>query len=210
MPKSKDASKTLGRKIYEYAKVILWALILALILRATVVSAYHVPTGSMIPTLLVGDQFLAFPSAYGLKLPFTDLELISLDDPKRGDVVTFKSPTGHGPDWVKRIIGLPGDTVAMNGSRIYINGKEFNDPWGRYTGGSTAHRGLFGPVKVPAGHYFMMGDNRDNSNDSRFWAGPKGGFVPRGHIRGKAIIIHWSTAGDNLLPRWSRLSKLIE
>jgi signal peptidase I len=193
MPDSKSFAKSIKRKARELIQVVFLALLAALILRATVVSAYHVPTGSMIPTLLVGDQFLAFPSAYDLKVPFTDISVVPLSEPKRGDVITFKSPTGEGPDWVKRIIGLPGETIFIRGTRIYINGKLFDDPWGSYTGGPMAWRGDFGPVTVPPGKYFMLGDNRDNSNDSRFWAGRRGGFVPREHIHGKALVIHWST-----------------
>ena len=210
MPKHQPEAKPLKRKLREFMQVIFWALALALMMRATVVSAYHVPSGSMIPTLLVGDQFLACPSAYGLKLPFTGITVLPLGEPQRGDVVTFKNPLGQGPDWVKRIIGLPGETVAVSGTKIYINGEPLADPWGRYFGGEKVLRGNFGPVNVPEGHYFMMGDNRDNSMDSRFWAGPKGGFVPRENIKGKALFIYWSWPEKGLNPRWQRLTKAID
>lgn len=180
-----------------------WALLLALLLKASVVDAFWIPSGSMEPTLQVVDEILVSKLAYGLRLPFCESALLPLGGPSRGDVVVFANPAGHGPDLVKRVIGLPGETVEVRGKDVFIDGRRLADPWGRVT---TIPRpgDWFGPVRVPSGSYFMLGDNRDNSYDSRFWKGAAGGFVPLEQIRGRAFLVLWSFDTQRLLPRWGR------
>ena len=208
--RSRRAVKSGGAKkpaFREILSVLFWALAISFLLRATVVQAYHVPSGSMEPNMLIGDQFLVSMAQYGLKVPFTGKTLIPLGAPKRGDVVVFKNPDGHGPDYVKRVIGLPGETVETRGTAVFINGRRMADPWGRYAAGG---RGSFGPVMVPKNSYFMMGDNRDNSYDSRYWNHGRGGFVAARDIRGKALVILFSLKHDTFAPRWGRFAKLVD
>ncbi|MEW5911855.1 MAG: signal peptidase I [Thermodesulfobacteriota bacterium] len=187
---------------------LLWALVLSAVLRAAVVQASWVPSGSMEPALLPGDHLLVNKLCYDLKLPFTDLALLPLGQPRRGDVVVFKNPLGSGPDFVKRIVGLPGETVALRDKRVYINGRPLPGDWGRYTLRATAGDN-FGPIRVPADQYFMMGDNRDNSFDSRYWNQGRGGFVPRQDIVGRAEVVLWSWKQFPVSLRWSRSGHLI-
>jgi len=188
---------------------LLWALVISAVLRAGVVQASWVPSGSMEPTLLPGDHMLVNKLCYDLKLPFTDLVLLTTGDPKRGDVVVFANPTGHGSDFVKRIVGLPGETIEMRGKALYVNGRMLEHDWGRYT--PRSHQGdHFGPFKVPHGSYFMIGDNRDNSFDSRFWNQGRGGFVPREEIVGRAEVVLWSWKTFPISLRLERLAHLID
>lgn len=188
---------------------LLWALVLSAVLRAGVVQASWVPSGSMEPTLLPGDHMLVNKLCYDLKLPFTGVVLLPTGDPQRGDVVVFKNPAGQGPDFVKRIMGLPGETVEMRGKALYVNGRPLGQDWGRYSGRS--HLGNhFGPVRVPPGQYFMMGDNRDNSYDSRFWNQGRGGFVPREEIVGRAEVVLWSWKSFPVSLRLDRLAHRID
>ena len=204
---AKKSARTKKPAYREIISVVFWALALSFVLRATVVQAYHVPSGSMEPNMVIGDQFLVNRAQYGLKVPFTGQTIIPLGKPHRGDVVVFKNPGGQGSDFVKRIIGLPGETVETKGTAVFINGKRLDDPWGRYAAGG---RGGFGPVTVPAKSYFMMGDNRDNSYDSRYWNQGRGGFVAEKDIRGKAVVILFSVDHDTFLPRWDRFAKLVD
>ena len=200
----------------EYLEAILWALILALIIRTWAVQAFKIPSGSMKPTLLIGDHLLVSKSSYGIKLPFSDTVLVPIGDPERGDIVVFRFPEDRSKDFIKRIIGLPGDKIEVRNKEVYINGKRIQDKWAHYTDrvildrNSGQPRDFFGPVEVPADHYFVMGDNRDESYDSRFWFGNKGGFVPRDDILGKAFIIYWSWLEDSFGVRWGRIADLIE
>jgi signal peptidase I len=162
----------------------------------------------MEPALLPGDHMLVNKLCYGLKLPFTDLVLLPLGQPQRGDVVVFQNPSGHGPDFVKRIIGLPGEQVEIRGKAVYINGRLLRQAWGRHTPYPAAGDN-FGPVRVPPGQYFVMGDNRDNSYDSRFWNQGQGGFVPREHIVGRAEVVLWSWKQFPFSLRWGRSGHLI-
>jgi signal peptidase I len=192
----------------EYFSAIAWALALALIIRAEVVQAFKIPSGSMKPTLLVGDHLLVSKSSYGVKLPFTDVVLAPVGDPERGDVIVFHFPEND-KDMIKRIIGLPGDEVEVRGTRVFINGEELEQNWGHYGEGETAFRRDFGPVTVPEGKYFVMGDNRDHSYDSRYWNGGRGGFVDRDNILGRAFFIHWSWKDNTWDVRWNRPGTII-
>lgn len=178
--------------IREMFSALIWAAVLAAILRSTVACAYYVPSGSMLPTLQIGDQMLVNAMAYGVKLPIAGITLIKTSQPQRGDIVVFANPDGAGPDYVKRIIGLPGETLQVDGQRVFINSKALDDHWAHIGRNSPTAWRSFGPVTVPAGHYFMMGDNRASSYDSRFWNHGQGGFVPLEDIRGKVVMILWT------------------
>ncbi|KIX13489.1 signal peptidase I [Dethiosulfatarculus sandiegensis] len=194
----------------EYLEAILWAVVLALLIRTWGVQAFKIPSGSMIPTLLIGDHLLVSKSSYGFKNPFTDKVLIPMGEPQRGDVVVFRFPEDKDKDFIKRIMGLPGEIVQVKGKTVYINGKPVKDPWGHFTDRTiNPTRDDFGPVKVPQNKYFVMGDNRDQSYDSRFWFNRRGGFVPKEDILGKAFIIYWSWEGHTFGVRLGRVGDLI-
>ncbi len=186
----------------EWIKSILIALVLALITRATVVQAFRIPTGSMEQTLLEGDFLLANRFLYGSKIPFTDLRLPAVRDPKPGDIIIFKHPT-EGKDFIKRCVALAGDRVEIKNDVLYVDGEAVEEPYKKLTafGGSLAN---YGPVIVPEGHIFMLGDNRHNSYDSRSW-----GPLDEKYIKGKAMVIYFSWDGDSHFPRFKRMGKLI-
>jgi signal peptidase I len=195
------------RKIKEEIKGILIAVFIALFIRAFFVQAYKIPSGSMEPTLLVGDHLLVLKCAYGIRIPLVGKYLVEYSSPKRGDIIVFVYPRDPKKDFIKRVMALPGERVQIIGRTIYINGKPIRDPWGVWSENDLL-RGNFGPVTVPQGHYFVLGDNRDNSMDSRYW-----GFVPKSNILGKALIIYWSWNGEaeNLWEkiRWLRIGKIL-
>lgn len=181
--------------VREYAEAIIIALILALIIRTFVVQAFKIPSGSMIPTLQIGDHILVNKFIYR----FTDIE--------RGDIIVFKFPKDESRDFIKRVIGIPGDKIEIRDKKVYINDKELDEPYAIHEeqGGASYHpRDSFGPIIIPENKYFMMGDNRENSMDSRFW-----GFLDKNKIKGKAFIIYWSWDSVNFGVRWSRLAMLL-
>jgi len=171
--------------VREYFESIVITAIIALFATTFVVQAFKIPTGSMESNLLIGDHLLVNKFVYGLQDGFVG-KISPYKDLKRGDVIVFKYPLSPEVAYVKRLIGLPGDKVEMVGRTVFINGQALKEPYTQYIDpGSIYER--FGPYNVPEGQYFAMGDNRDNSQDSRFW-----GFVPRDHIIGKALAIYWS------------------
>jgi len=186
----------------EYAEAAAIAILLALFIRTFVVQAFKIPSGSMEPTLLVGDHILVNKFIYGVKLPFINKTIIPISEPERGDVIVFIYPVDESKDFIKRVIGLPGDTVEIIGKKILINGNPYADPHAHYSNpGKTTVSGEkvhFGPVTVPEDKLFVMGDNRNHSYDSRFW-----GFVSEEAVKGKAFIIYWSW------PHWKRFFHLI-
>jgi signal peptidase I len=223
----------------EYAESIGVAVAIALLLRAFVVEAFQIPSGSMIPTLEVGDHIFVSKFAYGLSIPFTNTKILQLADPKRGDIIVFKYPLDPGTDYIKRVVGLPGDVIEMRQEELYINGKavprervplpchysesghggeDHNcETWVESLDGrkhETIQEPMRGPRDferkvVPAGHVFVMGDNRDNSSDSRVW-----GTVDRDLIKGKALIVWWSrNAADEggflKSVRWGRFFQVV-
>ncbi len=193
----------------EYAEAIIVALVLALIIRTFVVQAFKIPSGSMEPTLEIGDHILVNKFIYGTKIPFTNLSLFPWTSPQRGDVIVFIYPLEPDKDFIKRVIGVEGDTVKIINKRLYINGAEVPDPHAVYKEdpvlpGDVQKRDNFGPITVPPGKLFVLGDNRDRSLDSRFW-----GFVPLEDVRGKAFIIYWSWNRLETTVRWGRLGHLI-
>ncbi|MGE0451039.1 MAG: signal peptidase I [Vicinamibacterales bacterium] len=182
----------------EYFESIVIAVVLALFIRTFVVQAFKIPTGSMENNLLIGDHLLVNKFVFGPSESGVEQHLLPLGTIRRGDVVVFKYPEEPERDFIKRIIGLPGDTIELRRKKVYINGEPLDEPYVHFLeppGGATSvHevtsvdvREEFGPVTVPADHYFAMGDNRDNSQDSRYW-----GFLPRDYVKGKALIIYWS------------------
>ncbi|WP_169755341.1 signal peptidase I [Dissulfurirhabdus thermomarina] len=187
-----------GGVFWEYAQAILIALVLALFIRTFVIQAFQIPSGSMERTLLVGDHILVNKFAYGVRNPFTRATWIPGHPPQRGDVIVFVYPLDRDKDYIKRVIGVPGDRVQVINKRVYVNGAPFPDPPGvQYDEGPVLapRRDNFGPVVVPEGHLFVMGDNRDHSADSRFW-----GFVPIRDVLGKAVLIYWSCPNPTGVP----------
>lgn len=211
-PKTKpERTKSVFR---EYAESIIIAVLLALLIRAFVIQAFKIPSGSMKPTLQVGDHILVNKFTYGIKfrVPFTSINktLIPTGTPKRFDVIVFIYPQDPSKDYIKRVIALPGETVEIRNKKIYINGRPLEDPYGSFVDPrilqpEEAPRDFFGPWTVPPNTYFVMGDNRDESYDSRFWHG-----VDQRLILGKAFIIYWSWDREDFRVRWSRLGRLIK
>jgi signal peptidase I len=185
----------------EYVESFAVALILALIIKCSVVEAYKIPSGSMEDTLLIGDFLLANKFIYGSKVPLLPIRLPALREPKPGDIVIFKYPRDPKVNYIKRCVAVGGQTVEIKDKVLYVDGKRVPDPpSGKHTNPHIRPLGAdprdnFGPYKVPQGHLFMMGDNRDNSADSRYW-----GALPRELVLGKAMIIHWSWAPDPNAP----------
>jgi signal peptidase I len=202
--------------IKEYIEPIAIAILIALFIRTFVVQAFKIPSSSMEPTLQVGDHILVSKFIYGIRIPFTKLKLLDFKTPRRGDTIVFiytKDPSGPSKDFIKRVIGVGGDRVDIEGNKVYINGQKIEDPWGYYDAKNEWRRSLgpVGPyehVVVPQDHLFVLGDNRDNSQDSRFW-----GFVHINEVKGKAFIIYFSWDGNaqNLFDkvRWGRFARLI-
>jgi signal peptidase I len=213
-PAEKTRSKSMLR---ESAEAIIIAIILALFIRAFVVQAFKIPSGSMETTLLIGDHILVNKFIYGIKIPFLNKELIHLSDPKRGDIVVFQYPVDPSKDFIKRVIGLPGDTVEIKDKKVYVNNQLMNEPYVAHTDSKILPAGVNQrdnkpPFVVPPHSLFVMGDNRDNSHDSRFW-----GFVDMNDLRGEAFIIYWSWNQDGEMSidsqssyvRWNRIGKIL-
>jgi signal peptidase I len=198
--------------IREYGEAIAIAILLALVIRTLVVQAFTIPSGSMMDTLLVGDYILVNKFLYGPELPLTETRLPGLRDPKRGDIIVFKYPQDEKRDFIKRIVAGPGETVQVRGAQVFVDGQPLREPYVKRidsappSGGQTYCGYAYGcePTVVPASSYFVMGDNRDNSQDSRYW-----GFVKRDKIKGKAFLIYWSWDSDRHWLRWWRLANYI-
>ncbi|RKX62603.1 MAG: signal peptidase I [Thermodesulfobacteriota bacterium] len=201
--------KEFQNKLWEWTKSILIALILALFIRAFIVQAYKIPSGSMVPTLLIGDYLLVNKLAYGIKNPLKNDFLYFRRLTKRQEIVVFTYPLNKKLDFIKRVIGLPGDTIQIINKKVYVNGKLLKEPYVRFTDSEIypeeiSPRDNYGPVKVPPKHIFVMGDNRDQSYDSRFW-----GFVPIKYLKGKALIIYFSWDSKHFKVRFNRIGKII-
>lgn len=205
----------------EYAKSFFPVLLVILLFRSFLAEPFKIPSGSMMPTLLVGDFILVNKFAYGLRLPVLNTKILDVGEPKRGDVFVFRYPANPKEDYIKRVIGLPGDEISYRNKTLFVNGKQIEEvDLGGYAGPSEpGHRmdgaimkqedlegvqhkilempqvwiGHEGSWTVPSGHYFAMGDNRDNSADSRFW-----GFVPEENLVGRAFVIwmNWDRGID--------------
>jgi signal peptidase I len=227
--------------LVEYARSFFPVILIVLLLRSFLVEPFRIPSGSMMPTLLVGDFILVNKFAYGLRWPVLNSKFLEVGDPQRGDVVVFRFPEDPSVDYIKRVVGVPGDEIFYRNKTLYVNGEAApRTPLGAYTGVGSGrsmtgaqvalerlpeieHRILmnpmapdlapgcrqllYGPVVVPEGSYFVMGDNRDNSNDSRCW-----GVVPEGNLVGKAFAIwmNWDGMRDGFPVDWGRLGDVIE
>ena len=196
--------------VREYAESILIAALLALVIRTFVVQAFKIPSGSMEDTLAIGDHILVNKFIYGSKIPFTDKRVLKLRDPRRGDVIVFEYPEDPSKDFIKRVVGTPGDEIEEINKQVYVNGKLYVNPHEVHKEPEIIPReqnprDSFGPVKVPANSLFVMGDNRDRSYDSRFW-----GFVTYDKIKGRAFIKYWSWDKENWSVRWRNIGKLID
>ena len=201
----------------ENIEAVVIAIILAFFIRTFIVQAFKIPSGSMLPTLQIGDHILVNKFIYGVKVPFTGSVLIPIKDPQTNDIIVFKYPKDPKLDYIKRVIGVAGDTVAIRNKKIFINDQPFEDMHGVHRdvnvlSAAIGPRDNFGPVTVPPGKLLVMGDNRDNSYDGRFW-----GFVDLKAVRGKAFFIYWSwdvqkplLSVDRLSSiRWSRLGDVL-
>ena len=199
-----EKKRTRKKSIFrEYAEAAIIAVLLALFIRAFIVQAFKIPSASMEPTLMVGDHILVNKFIYGIKIPFIQKTIIPISQPERGDVIVFIYPQDESKDFIKRIIGLPGDEIEIIGHSVYINGQLYDDKHARFSAEATspsfsAEKQRFNRFTVPKEKLFVMGDNRDHSYDSRFW-----GFVPMDSVKGEAFIIYWSW------PNWDRFLHVI-
>ncbi len=200
---SRPSAKSIAR---EYFESLVVAVVLALFIRTFVVQAFKIPSGSMEPTLLIGDHLLVNKIIFGPTA--TGRVFLPVRDLARGDIVVFKHPQDPERDLIKRVIGLPGEHVELRRKQVYVDGRALDEPYARFMAFPSPESPLgdprvrYGPVAVPPAHYFVMGDNRDNSEDSRYW-----GFLPRDNVKGRALVIYWSfdPAGGPLSARWRRL-----
>jgi signal peptidase I len=193
----------------EYVEAILIALLLALFIRTFVVQAFKIPSGSMQNTLLIGDHILVNKFIYGVKNPFNDNTLIPLKQPARRDIVVFKYPVNPTQDYIKRVIGVQGDTIEIKNKKVYVNGEPQEEPYAMFLDNNILPanvqvRDNMGPITVPENSLFVMGDNRDNSYDSRFWK-----FVNLKSVKGKAFILYWSWDKEHFAVRWNRIGNLV-
>jgi signal peptidase I len=204
----------------EYFESILVAVVLALFVRTFVFQAFKIPTGSMKPNLLVGDHLIVNKFIFAPAVSGLERALLPMRPIERGDIIVFKFPEEPERDFIKRVIGLPGETVELKNQTVLINGQALTEPYAHYLFPAAAEgqmegdlRRKYGPVTVPDAHFFMMGDNRDDSQDSRFWSSP---FLPQSYVKGRALFIYWSfdTPEDGspagFAPRWGRLFHQIE
>ena len=183
--------------IRQYAEAFIIAIVLALVIRTFVVQAFKIPSGSMLPTLQIGDHILVNKFLYWFTTP------------QRGDILVFRFPQDEGRDFIKRVIALPGEKVEIRGKQVVVNGQPLLEPYSVHLDRAIQEapyspRDNFSPVEVPPGQLFMMGDNRDYSMDSRFW-----GFLDTKKIKGKAFVIYWSWDRDRFRPRWGRIGTVI-
>ena len=195
--------------IRENIEAILVAILIALFIRTFVVQAFKIPSGSMKQTLQIGDHILVNKFIFGVKIPYWNKTIIPLKSPQRGDIIVFKYPVDPQKDFIKRVIGVGGDVVESRDKQLYVNHKLVNHDFGVHTdphiiSGDNKPRDNFGPITVPENSLFVMGDNRDESFDSRFW-----GFVDLKAVNGKAFIIYWSWDKLNFGVRWSRLGQIL-
>ena len=194
----------------ENIEAILVAVLIALFIRTFVVQAFKIPSGSMKQTLQIGDHILVNKFLYGVKLPYWNKTIIPFKEPRRGDIIVFKFPKDPNKDFIKRVIGVAGDVVEIRDKQLFVNHKRVNHDFGIHTdphiiSDDIRPRDNFGPITVKEDSLFVMGDNRDESFDSRFW-----GFVNLKAVNGKAFIIYWSWDKQNIGVRWNRLGRILK
>lgn len=217
-----DVAPKRKSSLRENTEAILVAIVLALFIRTFVVQAFKIPSGSMKETLQIGDHILVNKFIYGVKIPFLQTTLIPISEPDREDIIVFRYPEDPGKDFIKRVVGIAGDVIEIRDKELYVN-NVLQDPESyvihsdpRIFPAGLTPRDNFGPVKVPENSLFVMGDNRDNSHDGRFW-----GFVDLKAVKGKAFIIYWSWDKENFkgghdwltfwnYVRWNRFGQLLK
>jgi signal peptidase I len=221
-----DAAKAREPTLVEYCRTFFPVILAVFVLRSFVAEPFRIPSGSMLPTLRVGDFILVNKFAYGLRLPLAHVKVLDLGAPRRGDVVVFRYPPDPSVDYIKRVVGVPGDRIGYFDKVLYVNGQavtrtgtavmqegpgprrvlldEVLDGRRHHVQWYVGHPTVEGEVTVPAGAYFVMGDNRDNSKDSRFW-----GFVPDGNLVGKAFLIWMSWDAERMRVSAERIGDLI-
>jgi signal peptidase I len=209
---SLQADPTIKKKgiVREYTESILIAVILALIIRTFLVQAFKIPSGSMEDTLAIGDHLLVSKFIYGTKIPFSDKRILTFRDPRQGDVIVFEYPEDPSKDFIKRVVGIPGDVIEGKDKKVFVNGKHYQNPHEIHKEKDIIPKEMnprdsFGPITVPENSYFTMGDNRDRSYDSRFWK-----FVRRDQIKGLAFIKYWSWDREKMRPRFGSIGNLID
>jgi len=205
-----DIRKKKKSGLRENIEAILVAIVLALFIRTFIIQAFKIPSGSMKETLKIGDHILVNKFIYGVKIPFSQTTIVPITNPKHGDIVVFKFPEDPKKDFIKRVIAVAGDVVEVRDKQVYVNRKLLNHDFGIHTDSyifpsSVQPRDNFGPVVVPEKSLFVMGDNRDQSYDSRFW-----GFVDLKALKGKALMIYWSWDKENFGVRWNRIGHLLK
>ena len=189
----------------EYVEAALWALVLTLFLRAFVIQAFRIPSESMRNTLLVGDFLFVNKFEYGPKIPFTHIRLPGIRLPRYRDVIVFQFPQDPTKDFIKRCIATGNQTLQIRDKVVSVDGTPLKEPYARFTDpvihpASYDNRDNFGPITIPPGELFMMGDNRDNSNDGRFW-----GTLKMDLVKGRAMFLYWSWDAEKVWPRWNRI-----
>jgi len=214
--------KEIGEKnksiVRENIEAVLVAVLLALLIRTFAVQAFKIPSGSMKQTLLIGDHILVNKFIYGVKVPFSKTTIIPFKKPEHGDIVVFKFPIDPEKDFIKRVVGLAGDKVEIRNKQVFVNNIKADSSFAQFTDSfmvpgcppgsrkdAPCRKDNFGPIKVPDNQLFVMGDNRDQSFDSRFW-----GFVDLKAVSGEAFIIYWSWDNNNFGIRWKRIGKMLK
>ena len=208
-PTEKDKQVPKKGQLRENIEAILVAILIALVIRTFVVQAFKIPSGSMKQTLQIGDHILVNKFIFGVKVPYWNKTIIPIKSPGRGDIIVFKYPVDPKKDFIKRVVGVAGDVIESRDKQLYLNHKPVNHEYGVHTDphiitGNNKPRDNFGPITVPPNSLFVMGDNRDESYDSRFW-----GFVDLKAVNGKAFIIYWSWDKLNFGVRWNRLGRIL-
>lgn len=192
------------RTFIDFIKIIVAALFIALLIRSFIIQPYIIPSGSMLNTLQEGDRLFVTKFSYGIHLPFIEKEIFSTGQPEVGDIIVFPYPADKSIDYIKRVVGVPGDVVELRNKQLYRNGKLVEEPYVIHSDlGTMYHRDNMPPLTVPKGKVFVLGDNRDHSQDSRFW-----GFVDKESIHGKALIIYWSSINFKEI-KWDRIGTML-
>jgi signal peptidase I len=196
--------------VREYVEAALWALVITLFLRAFVIQAFRIPSASMENTLLIGDFLFVNKFEYGPKIPFTHIRLPGIREPRRGDVIVFQFPQDPSKDFIKRCVATEGQTLEVRNKQVLVDGRPLDESYAIHSDPTVRPAGIdsrdnFGPVTVGKDQMFMMGDNRDNSNDSRYW-----GQLDMDLVKGRALFLYWSWNSDRNWPRWERIFKPIQ